>query len=103
MIVSAASVVDLVPAGLSAVQWSCSAGSGAFCSAAGSGSIDELVDLPAGASVTFTLSAQVAGGEPRVNTAMVNVPAGITDPDPTDNESSAWTDQPVFADGFEPQ
>jgi uncharacterized repeat protein (TIGR01451 family) len=98
-----ASVVDLLPGGLSNATWSCSATGGGFCTASGAGSLDELVDLPAGASATFVLTASYAPGSEAdiVNTAVVNVPQGTTDPDPTDNESTATLVPVVFADGFE--
>lgn len=101
--VANASVVDLVPNGLSNVAWTCSATAGGFCTASGTGSIDELVDLPAGASATFVLTANYAPGSESgiVNTAVVNVPQGTTDPDPEDNESSADLLPVIFADGFE--
>src|SRR5690606_27548488 len=89
--VVAAGVVDLVPAALQDVQWTCASSGGGSCTPSGSGSLDELVDLPAGAMVTFTMSADfLAGpGEEVVNTAMVTAPPETTDPQPKNNESTA--------------
>lgn len=101
--VIAASVVDLVPVELSNVSWQCIAASGGYCVASGTGSIDELVDLDPGSSVTFTLQGDFTreGADSIVNTALVNVPHGMTDSDPGNNESTATIRRVIFVDGFE--
>ena len=50
--------------------------------ASGSGNINETVDLPAGATVTYTVIADIASGATGdlVNTATIARPAGVTDP-----------------------
>ena len=102
--VQGAMLVDLLPAELEDAQWRCVPNdAGAACAASGSGSLDEPVDLPPQTAVTFTVDALFSDpeGDGFVNTAMVTVPQGITDPDPTDNESSAIVGAIVFANGFE--
>jgi len=89
--VTGARVVDDFPAGL-ACQWSCTSLAGAACGAAsGAGDIDQLVNLPAGGSVGFaalcTIDPALAGSE-LVNTATIAPPAGVADPDPSDNAAT---------------
>ncbi len=83
--VSGATVVNLVPGLIGDITWSCVASGGASCSSGGVGQINDLVDLPAGSSVTYTITAVVVGAE---NVASVAPPAGVNDPDP-DNNSNA--------------
>ncbi|HEU4662562.1 MAG TPA: hypothetical protein VFS55_00885 [Dokdonella sp.] len=86
-----ATVVDAIPASLTGASWTCVASGGAACSiASGSGSINTTVDLPAGDSVTFTLTATVApdASGTLANTASIAPPAGTTDPDPNDDSST---------------
>ena len=82
--VSNARVQDALPAPLAGFTWTCTAsGAGAACgTAAGSGSIDALVTLPAGTHATFTVSGTVPTGTTAalVNTATVTPPAGVSDP-----------------------
>ena len=57
----------------------------------GTGSIDDLVDLDAGTSVTYTVTATVAAVNGTItNTATVDAPPGTTDPD-TGNDSATDT------------
>ena len=81
--VTGAQVQDSLPAPLSAFTWTCTAGSGGSCgTASGSGSINALVNLPNGASATFTVSGTVPAATTGAltNTATVTPPAGVTDP-----------------------
>ncbi len=58
---------------------------GAACAPSGSGDILDTVDLPAGSSVTYSAtgtSATFLG-----NAASVSVPAGVTDPDPSNDST----------------
>jgi uncharacterized repeat protein (TIGR01451 family) len=85
-----ATVADTFPATLSCT-WTCSGLSGGTCAASGSGNInDATVDLPVGASVTYTatctLSASATGA--LVNTATVAVPVEISDPTPGNNSAT---------------
>jgi uncharacterized repeat protein (TIGR01451 family) len=85
------SVVDLLPTGVSSATWVCTPTSGASCSAAsGSGSISTTVNLPAGASVQFVVTASVAPGAAGsiVNTATASVPLGVHDPNPGNNTAT---------------
>jgi Tol biopolymer transport system component len=100
-----ARVVDTLPAHLTAVSWSCAAFAGASCSQPeGTGDIDVSVDLPAGTSVLFTVTARIPGAPlvDVVNTASIVAPAGSADPAPannTDTESDPMST--VFFDAFE--
>ncbi len=90
-----ASVVDTMPAGLSADTWSAAEANGATGSVgSGTGNIaDSALDMPAGSTVTYTVSATVslsASGS-LVDTATVTPPSGLGDPN-TANNSSTDTD-----------
>ena len=77
--VTGAGVSDQLSAGVTAVTWTAvGAGGGTPAHASGSSSIAETVDLPAGGSVTYTVSVQVdpsAIGH-LVNTATISTPGG---------------------------
>jgi LPXTG-site transpeptidase (sortase) family protein len=85
-----ARVVDNFPASLTGISWTCAADAGAACTASGSGNISDTVDLPAGASITYTVTATVV--DPLtvnvINTASVIPPAGLVDEDTTNNTST---------------
>lgn len=73
------------------ITWSCQASGGASCTASGSGSINDAVDLPVGAGVTYTVNTIIADSaqNPAVNTATIAAPAGGSDPSPGNNQASA--------------
>ena len=90
---TSAQVTDTIPATLTGVAWTCVGAGGATCAASGSGDIGELVDLPPGGAVTYTVAATVsasASGE-LSNTALVAAPLGIADSN-LDNNSATDTD-----------
>ncbi|MEM8961372.1 MAG: hypothetical protein AAGD38_07845 [Acidobacteriota bacterium] len=88
--VTAATVSDVLPAGITTATWSCVPNGNASCGANGSGDLDDTVDLPLGDSVTYTLIASTDPGTTGdlVNTATVAVPDGTTDPDATNNSAT---------------
>ena len=85
-----ATVADTVPAAITGATWTCVGAGGGTCTAAGSGNINDTVNLPSGASVTYTLTGTIAPGTTGTldNTATVAAPAGVTDPDPADNSAT---------------
>jgi hypothetical protein len=99
-------VTDTFPAELNCT-WSC-VGSGATCTATGTGPISDMVDLVVGASVVYTATCSVStcAAGTLVNTATVGSPPGVPDPLPTNN-SATDSDQilplsdVVFLDCFE--
>lgn len=100
-------VVDAFPAAYTGVTWSCVASGGASCTSGGSGNLSQVINLPAGSQVTYTVNATVAPGSTGVLsnsvTAVVNSPA--TDPNSANNTATANTaplSDRIFADGFDP-
>jgi uncharacterized repeat protein (TIGR01451 family) len=88
--VTSATVSDTVPAALVAPTWTCVGAGGGICSATGGGDINDIVDLPVGASVTYALTGTIhalATGS-LGNTATVTAPASVTDPNPADNSAT---------------
>lgn len=85
-----ATVVDTFPAALSGVTWTCVGAGGATCTAAGSGNINDTVNLPAGGSVTFTASGTLSSSATGTlsNTATVSAPSGVTDPNLANNSAT---------------
>jgi uncharacterized repeat protein (TIGR01451 family) len=88
---------------LSGVTWTCSTTNGATCTPNGSGDINDTINLPSGASVTYTVNAAISAtpSGPLVNTATVTPPAGITDPLPGNN-SATDTDTLIIPDPLPP-
>jgi hypothetical protein len=96
-------VADTLPAAITGATWTCVGAGGGTCTASGSGNINDTVSLPAGGSVTYTLSGTVAlttASGPLSNTATVTAPAGVTDPTPGNN--SATDTDTVTGLGFFP-
>lgn len=87
-----AQVVDPLPTGTSSASWTCgSATGGGTCGAAsGSGAINTTANLPAGASVTYTLTLFVPStfSGNLNNTATVTAPTGTTDSNTANNSAS---------------
>lgn len=90
-------VTDTFPAALTSCAWSCTGAAGGICTAVGSGNISDTVDLPGGASVTYTVNCTIAGSTtgPLSNTASVATAANIGDPTPGNN--SATDTDTIFA------
>ena len=88
--VSGATVSDTFPATLTGVTWTCLAAGGGSCTATGIGDINDIVDLPVGATATYTVNAtvSVSAAGALVNTATVTLPGGITDPTPGNNTAT---------------
>ena len=84
-----ATVADTFPASLTGT-WTCVGAGGGTCTAAGSGNINDVVNLPAGGSVTYTVTARVSASATGtlVNTATVAAPGGVTDPNPGNNSAT---------------
>ncbi len=89
-----ARVVDIFPAPLTGVTWSCTPQPA--CSAGGSGDIDDTITLPVGEQATYTIQGSLAAwasGSRLDNTATVAADEadGAVDPDPGDNSATAST------------
>jgi uncharacterized repeat protein (TIGR01451 family) len=101
-------VIDNLPAELLDATWVCTPGVGGTCPepANGTGNLDALVDLLAGGSVTFTLTATVV--DPLIalfveNTVTI-VPGANADENPNNDTATDTNDTAedfIFADGFE--
>ncbi|WP_022970186.1 beta strand repeat-containing protein, partial [Arenimonas oryziterrae] len=105
--VTAATVVDTAPAGLTIGAWTCAvttAGTGSVttaCGAAsGSGNINTTATLRSGGVITYTVAATVAGTATGTiaNTVTVAVPAGTTDPTPGNNSATDTNNVTPVAD-----
>jgi len=83
-------VQDTFPAGVTTVAWSCVGAGGGVCTANGVGNINDTVNLPNGASVTYTAIANISPSAAGTldNTATVSVPAGFSDPTPNNNTAT---------------
>ncbi len=98
-----ATVTDAIPANLINASWVCNPAPGAACSASGNGDINDSVTIPAGGSVTYTLTVTV--NEPEggfvSNSATVASPPGLPDPVFSNNSSTDTDAVGLFVDGFE--
>ena len=93
--VTGATVTDNFPAQVSGATWSCAATGGAACTANGTGTIADTVNIPVGGTLTYTATVTInasATGD-LVNTATVTGPVGSVDPVPGNN-SATDTDIP---------
>jgi uncharacterized repeat protein (TIGR01451 family) len=91
--VTGASIADALPAGVTAATWMATGNSGGGSVSgptSGSGAMATTVNLPVGASVTFSLTATIdpsATGS-LTNTVTVSPPVGTTDSSPTNNSAT---------------
>lgn len=107
---STTTIVDAFPAAYTGASWTCAASGGASCAASGSGAtLTDIVSLPAGSEIVYTVDGVVAAGTTGTltNSATAVVGGAVSDPDMTNNTASAATDPVVdndviFADGFDP-
>ena len=86
--VTGATVTDVLPAGLTGATWTCATSGGAVCPASGSGDLSAVVDLPAFAIATFTVTGTVTGATALSNTATITGPVGYTDPSLANNSAT---------------
>ena len=80
-------VTDTFPAQLQNVTYTATGKGGATGFSDGSGNVNQSLNLPPGSSVTYKATGSMNGTPGTVisNTANVSVPAGITDPKPSNN------------------
>ena len=92
-----AKVIDNFPSDLLNVTWTCTPSGSGACTAAGTGTIDDKVNIPAGEAVVYTAIGEMAvdavgvlfeGRPSLVNTANVFPPAGVPDVDLANNSST---------------
>src|SRR5205814_8092351 len=85
--VNGAVVTDTFQAQVQNVSYTATGKSGATGFAAGSGNINQSLNLPPNSSVTYKATGFINGNSGTVvsNTANVSVPAGITDPNMANN------------------
>jgi len=85
--VNNAKVNDMMPSELTNVTWTCDADN---CPGSVNGNINNFsVDIPAGGSVTFTVTATVTATSGTLsNTATVTPPNGVTDPTQSNNTAT---------------
>ncbi|HEV7491958.1 MAG TPA: PKD domain-containing protein, partial [Rhodanobacteraceae bacterium] len=100
-------VASVLSPSLGSVAWTCAASTGASCQSSGLGDVADSVDLPAGGSVTYTITAQVpANAAGQIESAANVTPApGYEDPNTNDNAASdidTVVGDRIFADGFDP-
>ncbi len=89
--VTGAKITDLLPPSLTGVAWTCVGANGGVCGAAnGNGALNTTADLPAGASVTYTVNGTLQNGTGNgIVSYRVNVapPATVIDPNPINNSA----------------
>ncbi|WP_376694907.1 choice-of-anchor D domain-containing protein [Wenzhouxiangella sp. EGI_FJ10305] len=97
-------VTTELPAGLDNVEWTCQPDAAASCTGSGVGEIDDLADLPAGASVTYQIEATAPSALVTEGISMSSevAPSGeSTDPNPDNNSDSVMIATRIFHDSFE--
>jgi hypothetical protein len=100
-----ATVTNLLPTGITSYSFLCAGTGGGICSGTypGTGPINRGVDLPSGASVTFSVVGTLATPLPETLTNVANViaPANIVDPVGTNNSASMTLVNRIFGDSFD--
>lgn len=87
--VTGATVTDTLPVSLTGVTWTCTPSGTSTCTASGSGNIsDAAVHLPAGSSVTYTVSATVDPTATGTLSNTATIASSVTDPTPGNNSST---------------
>jgi uncharacterized repeat protein (TIGR01451 family) len=86
--VTAATVADTFPANINCPTWTCSGAGGGTCTAAGSGNINDTVNLPAGGSVTYLANCSVASSAIGVVVNTATVSSSVPDPVPGNNSAT---------------
>jgi uncharacterized repeat protein (TIGR01451 family) len=87
--VAGAGVEDVIPASLVNCTWTCISSPGSTCAPAGSGDLDDLVDVEPGGWVDYVLICEIAGTPDTVmNTATVSVPGSVIDPQTANNSAT---------------
>ncbi|PYQ02602.1 MAG: hypothetical protein DMF82_15615 [Acidobacteria bacterium] len=85
-----ATVTDTVPVALTGPpSWTCTGANGGTCTASGGPNINDSVNLPVGATVTYILTGTVGANPSNLsNTATVTAPAGMGDPNSANNSAT---------------
>jgi uncharacterized repeat protein (TIGR01451 family) len=84
-----AHVTDMFPPALTGVTFTATGSGNASGFSGGSGNIDQLVNLPASSTITYTVHGHISSSATGTlsNTAMVSSPAGVTDANPNNNSA----------------
>jgi len=101
--VTGAEVEDLLPSTVTNGSWTCLPSGGASCMASGTGDIIDIVDIPAGSSVVYELTADLIAVEGDVveNTAVVIPPESTVDRNLQNNSATDSDPVGLYFDGFE--
>jgi hypothetical protein len=85
------------------VAWSCVGDSGATCGGAGSGTIDDIVDIPSGARILYAIHGSVLAQPevPLIVSARISPAKGVMDANPTNDEATDLDAVGIFADGVD--
>jgi uncharacterized repeat protein (TIGR01451 family) len=87
--VTNATVTDAFPATLSSCHWTCSGAASGTCAASGSGNIsDSTVNLPVGASVTYSATCSIAASATGTLTNTASISSSTSDPATGNNSAS---------------
>jgi uncharacterized repeat protein (TIGR01451 family) len=86
--VAGAVVSDNFSSPITGATWTCTSSGGASCTANGTGSINQTVDLPVSSNVTYTVNVTISAGASGnlTNTATISSPVG--DPVPGNNSAT---------------
>ncbi|MBK6991525.1 MAG: DUF11 domain-containing protein [Chitinophagaceae bacterium] len=83
-----ATVADTYPAAIISANWTAVFAGGASGTAAGSGNLNQLVNIPVGGSVTYTVVCTISGAASGNLTNTATVSSATTDPVPANNSAT---------------
>ncbi|MCL2873131.1 MAG: putative Ig domain-containing protein, partial [Betaproteobacteria bacterium] len=88
--VTGAQITDAIPAAIDSIFWSCTGSKNAACGTpiGGGNSINLTAQIPVNGIITIDVTGKASAIGPITNTATVAPPAGVTDPDMSNNSST---------------
>lgn len=81
---------DPLPAGITTASWTAVAPAGSLPKDSGTGPVNQVINIPAGGQIVYTLTIGIPGGYtgPLTNTATVDIPSGYNNINPVGNNAT---------------
>jgi len=86
--VTGATVADTLPATITSASWTAVGTGGGTATASGSGNINDTVNLPAGGTVTYTVTASISAAATGSLSNTATVSSAVADPSPANNSAT---------------
>ena len=98
-----ATISAVTPPNVTGLTWTCTTNGSGSCTANGTGSLNDTMNVPVGAVLTYTVTATASVPETfTIYTVSVQAASGITDVNPNNNTATSGLPEKIFTDGFGP-